>query len=196
MKTNAAAIDRIVSAAQALAAQEGFTVLTVSKVAERAGVSTALVHYHFDTKLKLLAAAAERLSRERAERRIAALVSRRGLAAMDALWDAVLEDATSGTERAWLELQALAKDEGAARSTVAASRITERSAFAARLPRLMQELGSEAALGGEESAAALVAVLDGLGSSLTIGEPADAVRAAYDAFWLAMIASGQSGRRR
>ena len=42
----------------------GLTEMTVADVASRAGVSTALVHYHFDSKATLIAAALEAASAE------------------------------------------------------------------------------------------------------------------------------------
>lgn len=196
MKDVGATSDRIVSAAAEHAALKGFGTLTVGKVAERAQVSTALVHYHFDTKQALLVAAAGRLAEERGRRRAAALAGRRAMTALDALWDELASDAATGIERAWLELQALAREDESLRAVAVAARAVERNGFGRRLPKLLEELGSEASLGAEESAGALAAVTDGLGVALTAGETPESVRAAYDAFWLALIAAGQSGRRR
>jgi AcrR family transcriptional regulator len=196
MKDVAAASDRIVSAAGEIAAAAGFASLTVGKVADRAQVSTALVHYHFDTKQALLTATAHRLAAERAARRAAALAGRRALSALDALWEELSGDAATGIERAWLELQALARDDESIRGAVQAARTIERDGFSRRMPKLLEELGSEAPAGAEEAGRALAAVTDGLGVALTAGETPDAVRAAYDAFWLMLIAAGQGGGRR
>ena len=118
------------------------------------------------------------------------------MTALDALWDEIASDAATGIERAWLELQALARDAEPIRSAVLAARAIEQEGFARRLPRLVEELGSDAPVAADEAARLLAAVTDGLGVALTTGEAPDAVRAAYDAFWLAMIAAGQGGRRR
>jgi AcrR family transcriptional regulator len=49
--------DRILAAACATIADIGFEKLRMKMVAERAGVSTALLHYHFETREKLFAEA-------------------------------------------------------------------------------------------------------------------------------------------
>jgi len=198
MKGVAATIDRIVGAASDTATAEGLAGLTVGKVADRAGVSTALVHYHFDTKQRLLAATAERLGQARAERREKAITVGRSLAVLDALWSVVEADVASGAERAWLELQAVARTDEAIRLALSLSRTGHRDRLAARLTVLLRELGSASVVGVEELALAFTALLDGLAAALTAGEDPAAVRAAYDAFWLAMIAAGQNpgGRRR
>jgi len=194
MKADAGTVDRIVSAAALVAESDGLSGLTVSKVAARAEVSSALVHYHFDTKQRLLVAAARRLAAARVDRRTASLKGRKALSALDALWDVVEKDAAGGAERAWLELLALAHGDRSVQEIVVSSRASERSMLAARLPAVLLELGAGTAPepDEEEVASALAALLDGLAASLTAGEPPAQVRAAYDAFWLALIAAGQN----
>lgn len=196
MKTVAATLDKIVAAAAEAAAGQGISSLTVGRVAERAGVSTALVHYHFDTKQLLLVAMAEHLARARIGRREGAFAGRKALHVLDALWEQVAADVTSGAECAWIELATLARTDQAIRAVLAAHRTAEREAVARRLAPLMRELGSSLALGAVETSLALCVMLDGAASALTAGDDAESVRAAYDAFWLALIAAGQAGRRR
>jgi AcrR family transcriptional regulator len=50
---------RILSAAVACLGEGGIDDVRIARVAERAGISTASVHYHFDTRESLLAAAIE-----------------------------------------------------------------------------------------------------------------------------------------
>jgi AcrR family transcriptional regulator len=49
--------DEILSAVVAVIIDIGFTDMTVADVAQRAGTSTSLVHYHFDSKAALIVAA-------------------------------------------------------------------------------------------------------------------------------------------
>lgn len=197
-KEPSATIDRIIGAASDTAVADGLATLTIGKVALRAGVSTALVHYHFDTKQALLVAAAGRIAAGRSERREAAFTGRKALAALDALWTALEADVTSGAERAWLELEAMARNDEQVRAALVAQRAAELGRLPPRLARLLEELGAQAVAGAEEMALVLTALLDGFAAALTAGESASTVRTAYDAFWLAMISAGQSpgGRRR
>lgn len=195
MKTIASATDTIVTAACSAIGDLGLQALTVGVVAERAGVSTALIHYHFDTKAHLLVAATSRLAAARTERRLAALGSGKGLAALDALWASIELGVREGSERAYLELVMHARTDATGAAALHAARGAERKALVRRLPPLMRELGAAAEAGSEEIAAALDAQLDGLALALLAGQDPGAVRNAYDAFWLALLAAGQTRRR-
>jgi len=173
----------------------GLAGLTISVVAERAGVSTALVHYHFDTKAKLLVATAERVASRRHARRAQALKSAVGLDAIDALWSAVEQNVSEGVERAYVELALHGRGDAGAAEAMTRQRVTHRTTMIARLPALLRELGASAASASDELAAALDAELDGLSLALLAGEEAATVRTAYDAFWLSLLAAGQTRRR-
>ena len=54
--------DRILSATHELAVKEGFSGLSLEKVAQRAGVSRLTVYYHFGSKAQLLEALMERMA--------------------------------------------------------------------------------------------------------------------------------------
>ena len=194
MQTVPGTRDRLIDEACFALGESGLIGLTVGSVAERAGVSTALVHYHFDTKGRLIVAAAERLAVARAERRLGALKQGAGLAALDALWEAVLSSA-DGAERGYADLVLHARRDPALAGVLAEHRTAERSAIASRLPTLLRELGASAAAGAEETALVLTAVLDGLALALLAGQDVSSVRAAYDAFWLTTISAGPRSRR-
>ena len=55
--SNPSARDRILAAAAGQIAREGIDGVRIARIAMEAGVSTALVHYHFDTRDALLAEA-------------------------------------------------------------------------------------------------------------------------------------------
>ena len=183
--------DTIVSAACAMLGSVGVGRLTVALVAKEATVSTALVHYHFATKKKLLAAAAESLARRRTDGRVAALAAGQGLSSLDALWDALIEDRAEA-ERAAPDLILLAREDREVRATLRRERQREQGRLAAALPRLFGSLGTQPRIPFEDLAATLCTFLDGVTASLLAGTPADDVRASYDAFCLALVALGQS----
>ena len=188
-------IERIVDEACRVIGEGGLGVLTVGVVAERAGVSTALVHYHFDTKARLVVAAAERVAEVRTLRRGSALDGASGLAALDELWLALMAGIGDGVERAWLELVLHARADAEVAAVLSTPRSAARDALARRLPMLMRELGAALPASAEEMAGALDAQLDGLALALLGGQDAAVVRSAYDAFWLTLLAAGPSRRR-
>ena len=187
--------DRIAEAACSLIQDTGIADLTMADVGRRAGVSSALVHYHFSTKQALLGAASERLAARRTESRVAAISSAPGLAALDAVWAVLGSGPASEAERAWLDLALLARRDGAVRSTLATQRRAERVSVATALPRLFKGLGTVPTAPWDETAATILLFLDGVALALAEGLPEDDVRAAYDAFWLDLIAAGQARRR-
>lgn len=182
--------DRIVDAACSAIAEGGLAGLTVADVAHRAGISSALVHYHFSTKSLLIEAAGERLAARRAEVRLTALTGARGLAALDALWIALESGSASGAERACGDLALLQRSDRAVRASLAAQRAAEQRRLAGRLGDLLGELGASAAIPADEAATLVLLFLDGAALALAGGaDPAD-VRAAYDAFWLVLVKAG------
>jgi AcrR family transcriptional regulator len=187
--------DRIAEAACSLVQESGIGELTVADVGQRADVSSALVHYHFRTKQALLAAAAERLAARRTDSRVTALAGATGLAALDALWASVDSPPGSDVERAWLDLTLLARRDDVVRSTLGAQRRIERAAVAEALPRLFRGLGAVPTASWDETAATMLLFLDGVALALAEGAPVEEVRAAYDAFWLVVIAARQARPR-
>jgi len=176
--------ERIVHAACASVSDSGLAELTIGDVASRAGVSTALVHYHFATKKRLLAAACERLAALRSNARIAALTGSRGLSALDALWS-VLSGA--GAERAWHDLALLARRDASVRRALGEQRRAEHAAVAGILPQLFADLGAAPAVAADDTASAVLLFLDGAALAVSEGVPTGDVRTAYDAFWLVLV---------
>jgi AcrR family transcriptional regulator len=188
--------DSIIEAACAVIVELGVADLTVADVAARAGVSAALVYYHFSTKQQLLAAACERLATRRSEGRSQALASAEGMAALDALWSALQSGAGSDAERAWNDLTLLARRDPAVRRTLDAERESELGALARRLPRLIAGLGSHLPVPADEAAAVVLHFLDGIALALADSPDREGLRAAYDAFWLVLVTAGQGRARR
>ncbi len=189
MKPVARTKDRIATAAAKVIVSSGVPHLTVARVAKAAGVSSALVHYHFDTKQRLIVAGAQGVGLGRAARRKAALTGAAGLAALDATWNAVVAGVHDGEERAWIQLLALAGGDAVLRDALRPALAAERDSWRSRLPGLLAELGASAAAGEEELAEAARVCVDGGALALIAGADPAEVRTAYDAFWLVLIAA-------
>lgn len=181
--------DAIVEAAATMLSAQGLSSFTVARVARAARGSSALVHYHFATKQRLLLAAAERLAARHTASRVAGLKTGRGLAALDALWDTL---AAGGVERAWHDLLLLAREDPAVAALLVRERERERRAVAAALPRMLTDLESQPPIAADDLAGVTITFLDGVASALAAGTARGEVRAAYDAFWLALVALGQA----
>lgn len=194
MKAVATTLDKIAEAAVDRLCADGAANLTVAAVAASAGTSPALVHYHFDSKIGLLRAAAEKLAAARVGRRTRPLQGS-GLDAIDAVRLALEAEADGGAERAWHDLLHLGKDDAAIRTTLDRWRAQEIAAIAARLPGLLGSLGSAPLVAPEQLAHVVAAALDGFALMLATGASRGAVRSAYDAFWLVVIGAGQSTAR-
>lgn len=184
--------DTIVEAACACLASAGLNRVTVGAVARNARVSTALVHYHFATKRRLLAAAAAALARRRADGRVGALAGGTGLDGLDALWSVL----GSGVERAATDLVLLGRQDHETRTALLAERRREQGRTAGALARTLAGLGARPGIPSEDLAGTVCTFLDGAAAALAAGAPAAEVRASYDAFWLALVALGQTASGR
>lgn len=196
MKRAAPTRDRIIEAACSGLASAGLDALTVGRVAALSGVSSALVHYHFATKEKLLHVAARRVAHARTAARAAAFEVRGGLATLDAVWRAVETGVASGAERSWHDLVLRARSDVVVGAEVAAQRAEESRSLSWRLPSLLVELGSAPPGPVDELVTVVIAFLDGAALALASGERPDAIKSAFDALWLALIGAGQTELRR
>lgn len=178
---------RLVEAALSLLCVEGVSGVSVQRVADAAGVSKGLVHYHFADKDALLCACAETLVADLIAREELARRGRTAATALDALWQAVQSMLVDGRRRALMALCAdapagvrevlarLARDRQAAAGAVLAS-IEEAFGWVPRVPR-------------PALAAAYVAFVDGLALDAAIRPDVDQ-RRAFDAFWFALLSAG------
>jgi AcrR family transcriptional regulator len=177
----------LVEAAVGLLCAEGVGGVSVQRVADAAGVSKGLVHYHFRDKDALLAACAERLgveliAGEEAARRAPAPGGR-----LEAVWAAVVAGFTDGRRRGLLALCAEAPL--ALRSVLAGVQRDRQAAAGALFATLEVELGWTPRVPRATLAAAYVALLDGLALGCAVGPEGDP-RRAFDAFWYAVLADG------
>ena len=76
--------DAILDATETIMVEEGYAAVSARRVAERAGLKSLLVHYHFGSMEELFVAVYERLERDYLPRHLEALSSKQPLRA---LWD-------------------------------------------------------------------------------------------------------------
>jgi AcrR family transcriptional regulator len=169
---------RIVEAAQVTLVREGLTGWTMDRVAREAGCAKGLVHYHFRTKVELLAVVAASLRRQRAQRRIEAFAVA-GADALDALWQVLIREVKSGEAAAWLAL-ATVPDRTVRDALLAAPDELDRLGIAAAASLETPYLPAPALL-------TLLAALDGLQFPLILGAAAEPVREAFDRLWLTAL---------
>ncbi|GLE53167.1 TetR/AcrR family transcriptional regulator [Mycobacterium montefiorense] len=175
--------EAILSAACEIISEEGFESIRMRMVAERAGVSTAALHYHFDNREKLFAAAL-RYSFENTGRDIyqANTAADTATARLARVISASLPT-TVGLRREWAMYQEL---------WCRAIRDPESRALAIELDRAQQDWIAETLADGVASgefelcdigalARMISALCDGFGGQLMLGNPSltiDSVRAA------------------
>jgi len=105
-RTGAATRQAILDAALAVLRDPGIDGFAVEAVARRAGRAKGLVIYYFGSRARLLQECGVALTRERAERLMAARGSGPGIRGVDATWEELLRQTRDGTTRAWLGLLA------------------------------------------------------------------------------------------
>ncbi len=180
----AATVVRLLDAATEILRAGGAAAISIQRVAEAAGTSKALVHYHFAGKDALLVACIERLGGQLGEVEGGALCSSAAASAVGDLWDALMAPAALGWRRALLSLTTDATPAMAVALAEAAER--RHRAAAQVLVRLEELLGFSPPVARGALAVAYVALVDGL----TLDRAAAAgprQRQAFDAFWLALL---------
>lgn len=113
------ASDALLDAAEQLLVEVGYAGITTRKLAERAGVNHGLVHYYFGSMEDLLLRVIERFTDQLIERQKAMYAQpipfiekwRTAMSFMD-------QDSDSGYQKIWFEMQAMAWNVPAVRSTM------------------------------------------------------------------------------
>jgi len=179
-----ATVSRILDAAARCIVESGAVSLSMSDVAAAAGVSKALIHYHFHDKDTLLVRLLERTVNEIVDRERRALAGLATPLALNAVWDWLEGELRQGSLRVLLEVSQVrtAPVEAAARAAAAQRR---RSA-ADNVRRLFAILELTPRVPAELLAEVIVAFVDGLAiDSAHVDERAP--RVAFDVFWLALL---------
>jgi AcrR family transcriptional regulator len=179
-----AAAGRILEATCACIIQRGAADVSLQDVAEAAGVSKALIHYHFHDKGELLARLVEWLRAGLVARQTAALSGVSAHAALDALWQWLSEELERGDLRALLDLTLVQGDAVQAAVRVTASE--RRAAANVVTAELFDALGLQLRVPVPLIADAFVAFVDGLALDRVVAPERNA-RISFDVFWLAML---------
>lgn len=182
-----AAVRRIASA--------GAAALSLSDIAHDAGVSKALIHYHFADKESLLARVIDYLADalvHRERRALSRYAGEHNPLAVDALWEWLESELRRGDIRVLLELNAYRGAQVQAASRAAAAR--RQAAAEQTVAQLFEILDLTPRIETALLARVVVAFVDGLAvaSPVDASEPQPSAipktpRIAFDVFWLAML---------
>lgn len=188
MERSAAAVSadaraRIVHAGARCITREGVTGASMAAIADEAGVSKALLHYHYHDRATLLAEIAERIGIDVVERERAA-VDESGTGGLDALWR-WLEDELRRGELAALATLSLTRL-GKVRNATRTAATERRRSAATTIKHLFTELDLTPRIPAALLAEAAVAFVDGLALDVANGTTRDP-RVSYDIFWLALL---------
>lgn len=175
---------RIVDAGVRCIAREGVTGASMAAIALEAGVSKALLHYHYHDRSRLLAEIVERIGTQTVERERTAIDERDRMGGLDALWHWLEEELRRGELAALAEL-ALVREAPVRRATRATASSRRQSA-ARTIERLFAELDLTPRVPAPLMADAAVAFVDGLALDVANGSAREP-RVSYDIFWLALL---------
>jgi len=182
---------RILEAAARQIRTGGAAELALSDVAREAGISKALIHYHFRDKATLLSRLVDHVSHDLVARERQALAPYEGQhnpLAVDALWQWLDGELRRGDIRVLLELDSSSGEtiRAAARRAAELRRATAKDT----VDRLFTILELRPRIESSLIADVFVAFVDGLaidaGLSADSGKTATS-RVAFDVFWLAML---------
>lgn len=156
----------------------------MAAIAVEAGVSKALLHYHYHDRATLLAEIAERIGVDLIERERAAVDAGDGAGGLDALWRWLEGELRRGELAALAALSLLRVGKVRNATRVAASE--RRRSSARTIERLFAELDLSPRIPAALLADATVAFIDGLALDVANGATRDP-RVSYDIFWLALL---------
>ncbi len=183
-KPRADAAERILQATVRCVVQTGAASLSMHQVAEQAGVSKGLIHYHFHDKETLLARTVEFIARDLEAQERAALARSDARTAVDDLWTWLSTELERGHIRVLLELgewrgrlvRTAAREAAAARRARAAVTVTRLFELLGLRPRVPEVLLADV----------VVSFADGLAAAQAL-HPDGNHRPAFDVFWLALL---------
>lgn len=175
---------RILAAAAEAAGQLGAAQVSLQTVAAVAGVSKALIHYHFRDRDALLAQLADWLTESVVAGEDAALAGADAAGGLDALWAWLGGELAAGSIRALVDL---GQERGeVVRAAVRRSREARRAQAARTVERLFGALSLTPRLPAPLLADVTVAFVDGLAGEAAI-EPEANHRLRFDVFWLSVL---------
>jgi AcrR family transcriptional regulator len=176
--------ERILRATANRIAASGAVKLAMQDVADDAGVSKGLIHYHFHDKSALLARLVEWLASGLVARERGALTGATPQTVIDALWRWMDDELERGDVRVLVELARY--DAEPVRAAVLGAGRVRRETARGTIETLFGVLGLRPRLPPALLADVAVTFLDGL--AIDAGRPPDAPRrAAFDVFWLSLL---------
>lgn len=160
VQTRAAILD----ATESIMREEGYAAVSSRRVAERAGLKSQLVYYHFGTMDELFLAVYQRSEAQYFEAHAKALAAKNPLRA---LWDLSLNPRGAALE---IELLALANHRKSISKEIAKSTHRFRSLQTAAITRVLDELGiGDERVPAEVLALALITISRGLVAETSLG---------------------------
>lgn len=175
---------RILHAAAQRVVADGAANLSMQDVADTAGVSKGLIHYHFHDKETLLTRLIEWMVRESVAREGAALAHSTPRTAVEDLWTWLESELARGHLRVLIELTQERGDVIGGATRLAAR--TRRDAAAETVTRLFAVLELRPRVPVALLAEVVVAFIDGLAVHVSIS-PESNHRVAFDVFWLSLL---------
>jgi AcrR family transcriptional regulator len=176
--------ERILDAAARRLVTAGAAALSMQDVADEAGVSKGLIHYHFHDKDTLLARVVDWMTDGLIAREAAALSDVTAQTALDGLWRWLEEELERGHPRALIELAHYPGErilEAIQRSAAA-----RKDAAVATVQTVFRALGLQPRLPAPLVAEVVVAFVDGL-SVQRVRSPEVQPRLVFDVFWLSVL---------
>ena len=178
------AAERILAAAAECVGQLGAAQVSLQTVADSAGVSKALIHYHFRDRDELLARLVDWVTVALVQGEDAALVDADATTALDNMWGWLEGELASGRLRALGELAGERGD--AVRDAIRRSREARRAQATLTIERLFAAHGLVPRLPAPLIGDVTVAFLDGLAGEVAV-EPEGNHRLRFDVFWLSIL---------
>jgi AcrR family transcriptional regulator len=176
---------RIVEAGIRCIAGEGVHGASMALIAAKAGVSKALLHYHFTDRAQLLTEVVQTLSKRLAAREREEIGRAHAASTVDALWVWLESELRRGELRALLELQ-LVRDPSM-REALERAAATRHVIATATVERLFTQLGLISRVPVSLIGHTVIAFVDGLVlNDVNEQDP----RVSFDVFWLAILSLG------
>jgi AcrR family transcriptional regulator len=178
------AAERILAAAAECVGTLGAAQVSLQTVADAAGVSKALIHYHFRDRDELLARLVDWVTVQFVHGEDLALAEADATTALDALWTWLEGELVSGRLRTLVEL---AGERGeAVRDAIRRSREARRAQATLTIERLFAALSLTPRLPAPLVGDVTVAFVDGLAGEMAV-DPEGNHRLRFDVFWLSVL---------
>ena len=183
-ETSAPATRRILVAARALVERGGAAQISMGDVAASAGVSKALIHYHFRDKDSLLQSLVEDVGHAVVRRAREAMNGETASHALDAYWAWVERELQQGDIRVLISLAEYDSDK--VRATARRVADQRRELAAEHTALVFSRLGLNPRVPATLIADTVIAFLDGLAVAVALS-PDKNPRPAFDVLWLALL---------